>query len=149
MSPSCDSEYASEYAQFIGINSACKLRWSGQWPANVQNVAAAAAAAAVAGHPMSVMSIAQQLATDGDDELRQQLADVVEMQQRVIDEAEAARLLNPNQTQAETLMQIDHQLHQQIQQHLTEEQYEMLSQLQVSGGADPTSFYFLGVGINL
>lgn len=28
----------SEYANYIGLNSACKMRWTGQWPQNVNEV---------------------------------------------------------------------------------------------------------------
>lgn len=75
----------------MGINSACKMRWAGQWPQH--------------GGPDL---FSQDTCVTGDDQSDGQHQ-------------------SPNQ-----LMAIDHQLHQQLQQQFCVEQFQLLSQLQVS-----------------
>lgn len=139
ISASC-SEF-SEYASLIGINTHCKMRWSGQWPQGTN--AAAAAAAAVAGQQLSVVTQqSQQVSQASDMQLQQQdegpideqelmiaAAAAVTLQQQKIDNARVASGSNDLKS---TLMTIDRNLHTQIQQHLSAEQFDLLSQLKVS-----------------
>lgn len=81
------SDY-TEYPNFIGLDSACKMRWTGQWPQNVT-------------------------------EINQQGAGV------------GAKGGDEQQTDQQQIMSIEHQLHQQLQQQLCVEQFQLLSQLQV------------------
>lgn len=84
------SDY-TEYPNFIGLDSACKMRWTGQWPQNVTELNQQAGAGG-GGVPAK-----------GDDQ----------------------------QTDQQQIMSIEHQLHQQLQQQLCVEQFQLLSQLQV------------------
>lgn len=89
----------ADYANLIGINSSCKMRWTGQWPA--QQLSSA---------DLSPQQQPQQ----------QQLQQTTSTASNICDE------------QRPQIMGIDHQLHQQIQQQLCVEQFQLLSQLQVS-----------------
>lgn len=84
------SDY-TEYPNFIGLDSACKMRWTGQWPQNANEMNQQAGACG---------------ATKG-------------------------ALIDEQQTDQQQIMSIEHQLHQQLQQQLCVEQFQLLSQLQV------------------
>lgn len=85
------SDY-TEYPNFIGLDSACKMRWTGQWPQNVN-------------------------------EMAQQAGDACG--------ATKDAMIDEQQTDQQQIMSIEHHLHQQLQQQLCVEQFQLLSQLQV------------------
>ncbi|KAJ6639711.1 Ankyrin repeat and KH domain-containing protein mask, partial [Pseudolycoriella hygida] len=88
----------ADYASLIGINSSCKMRWTGQWPQQ----------------PSILQDLTQHTITTTvcDDPLGQR---------------------QPNQ------VMIDPQLHQQIQQQLCVEQFQLLNQLQNHSQQSPIS----------
>lgn len=94
----------ADYANLIGMNSSCKMRWSGQWPGAQQS----------------------QLPTD----LTQQTlaGTICTSDDLSVSSASAAA---QQRSQSNQVMAIDHQLHQQIQQQLCVEQFQFISQLQV------------------
>lgn len=83
------SDY-TEYPNFIGLDSACKMRWTGQWPQNV-----------------------------------------TEINQQTTPGGTKNASIEEQQTDQQQIMSIEHQLHQQLQQQLCVEQFQLLSQLQV------------------
>lgn len=113
----------ADYANLIGINSSCKMRWSGQWPGTQQSQLTP---------DMTQQSISSGMCSSGDDpatlaQQRQQQPQQPQQQQQ--------------QSQQGPVLSVDQHLHQQ----LCVEQFKILSQYQVN----VLTFYYFEVFFNL
>lgn len=144
----------TDYANLIGLNTHCKMRWSGQWPINPSATGAAAAAAVqplgnmVTSAASGDVQIASMSLSDDDpgaggsaasassssttsSAMLAAVAAAAVAQGGAGGAGEGTAQLTLATNPSGTLMTIDHQLHQQIQQHLSAEQLDLLNQLQV------------------
>lgn len=111
----------SDYANLIGINTSCKMRWTGQWPTTVSGQSVGISAQTFCEEPITTSHVIVSAAAAAAQQAQQQRTGNVSGQP----------MTTGGCAMDGSLMSIDHQLHHQIQKQLCIDQFELLSQLQV------------------